>query len=203
MSSAIRTGAMALLALWWVTPGVARADVCDELHAKVCATAFDIGDCVRALDARLRDRDGARLTGEPRAKVCRKLLDDHRKLTTMRPRPGRLERVLIGRWRVDVEGSMTLSPQLQALSPDDRKQAIETFTDKLGGVSLEFAADGLAISRRLSEETRLTYRVVEQSDDVITVELTEADRTSRMTFTLKGNALQLRLGKTTMLLRRE
>lgn len=202
MNSAIRAGAMALLALW-VAPGVAQADICDELRAKACSTASDVGACAKGLDARLLDRDGARLTGEPRAKACRKLLDEHRKLTAIQPKTGRLERVLIGRWRVDIEGSMALYPELQALPPDDRKLAIELLTDQLGGVSLEFAAGRRVISRPWGDEKHLTYRVVEQGDDAITIELIEPDRTSQMTFTVRGNQLQLLVGKSKMLLQRE
>lgn len=116
---------------------------------------------------------------------------------------GSLERRFLGRWVMDIEGTLSREAEFRALSLDQRVKAMELMADELGESYFHFTADGWLVIKMRGEMKQGRYSIAGLEGDTFTLKLTaagEADTTVKVQVTERG--LRVVSGKDVLALRR-
>lgn len=106
---------------------------------------------------------------------------------------------ILGRWELDVEGTMAKDPQSAGLSPEQRVKAIEAAAGSLGETYMEFGRDGRLTLRSGEDRKSGQYTVTASKGDSLTVKATDDEgqvTTMKIAVTVKG--IEVREGGQTL-----
>ena len=82
----------------------------------------------------------------------------------------------MGTWQVDIEGTLALEPETEALSATER-QTRKTLLEKfLGPVVYEFSSEGRTVVTVANRRTEGTYEIRRNEGDFLIVELRDGER---------------------------
>lgn len=92
------------------------------------------------------------------------------------PGVGSLERRFLGRWVMDVEGTLAREPKFRALSLEQRVEAMEAMGKEVGESYFHFTVDGWLVIQMRGDMKQGRYSIAAVEGDTFTLKVTAAGR---------------------------